>query len=403
MTHVTQAVVLVGGRGTRLGSLTDQTPKPMVDVSGRPFLEYVLDTLAAQGFTDIVLLTGYLSDAISTRYHGIAHKGARITCVREATPLGTAGALQNAADILHEQFIMLNGDTFFDINLRALCQIGNSYDGPSTLALRTVEGDRYGAVMWDGRKIHSFAMRGVGGVINGGIYFLRKSILQHIPSRLPASIEGDVFPVLAELGVLYGAHFEDFFIDIGIPEALAQAQETVPAQMLRPTLFFDRDGVLNLDTGYVHAPEEFIWRDGVIEAIRALNDARWRICVVTNQAGVARGYYSEEAVQKLHRWMNAELAKHGAYIDAFYYSPYHPTEATVERYRQASGCRKPAPGMLLQAMRDWPISPHRSLLIGDKDTDIQAATAANISGILLSPSDDLAKIVADIISTHVEG
>ena len=392
---ITQAVILVGGRGTRLGPITDALPKPMVQVAGRPFLEYMLDELAAQGFTSILLLTGYRSEVITARYDNQSWKGATIRCVTETSPLGTGGALRNAADALEDAFIMLNGDTLFDINLRALCQQGFSYDGVATFALREVSGDRYSAVEWDGKYIHSMTAQS-GGLINGGIYLLRKKILEYIPQGV-VSIEAEVFPKLAEQGILCGIKFDAFFIDIGIPEALAEGQRTIPLQIMRPTLFFDRDGVLNLDRGYVHTREEFEWRDGAIAAIKALNDARWRVCVVTNQAGVARGYYTEADVHALHTWMNTDLAHHGAYIDAFYYCPHHPTEAAIPPYAKNCTCRKPAPGMLLSAQQDWAIDRERSLFIGDQPTDIAAATAAKIKAFHLKKEDNLLHIVAETL------
>jgi mannose-6-phosphate isomerase len=151
----------------------------------------------------------------------------------------------------------------------------------------------------------------------------------------------------------------------------------------RPAVFLDRDGVLNLDHGYVHRPDQIHWTPGAISAVRRLNDLGYRVVVVTNQAGVAHGHYEEEAVHALHAWMRDELAKHGASIDAFYHCPYHP-EAKVERFRSSHIDRKPGPGMILRAFTDLKIDKDRSFLIGDKQTDIAAAQAAGIPGFLFS-------------------
>lgn len=149
----------------------------------------------------------------------------------------------------------------------------------------------------------------------------------------------------------------------------------------RPAAFLDRDGVLNHDLDYVHQPEDFRWIDGAQAAIKRLNEACYYVIVVTNQSGVARGYFEEAAVHRLHAWMNDELHRVDAYIDAFYYCPYHP-QAKVEAYRRQSEDRKPGPGMLLCAKREWPIDWERSFLIGDKDSDMQAAAAAGVPGHL---------------------
>lgn len=154
-------------------------------------------------------------------------------------------------------------------------------------------------------------------------------------------------------------------------------------QKKRPAAFLDRDGVLNVDHGYVCRREDFAWIDGAREAVRFLNDSGYLVIVVTNQSGVARGYYEERDIGILHDWMNAELAAEGARIDAFYYCPYHP-EGAVARYRQVSPLRKPEPGMILQALEEWPIDPALSFLVGDKEADMVAASRAGIRGHLFA-------------------
>ena len=150
---------------------------------------------------------------------------------------------------------------------------------------------------------------------------------------------------------------------------------------LRPALFLDRDGVINIDKGYVSQVSDFEWVDGAAEAISAFNQRNWLVFVVTNQSGIARGYYSEEDMQTLHRWMTAELEAKGANIDRIYHCPFHH-EGEIQRYRKDSIDRKPKPGMLLQAMADYPVKRELSFLIGDKDTDIKAAHNAGVAGFL---------------------
>ncbi len=158
----------------------------------------------------------------------------------------------------------------------------------------------------------------------------------------------------------------------------------------RPTLFLDRDGVLNEDRGYVHRWEDFTWVEGARETVAAFNRAGWLVIVVTNQSGVGRGYYPEEDVHALHARMQEELTKTGARIDAFYHAPQHP-EAPVAAYRHPDPpLRKPNPGMLLQAMADWPIDREASLMIGDKPSDLEAALRAGVKGVLFEGGDLLA-------------
>jgi D-glycero-D-manno-heptose 1,7-bisphosphate phosphatase len=153
--------------------------------------------------------------------------------------------------------------------------------------------------------------------------------------------------------------------------------------MKRPAVFFDRDGVLNEDAGYVSEVSELRWIDGAREAIKTANNAGYFVFVVTNQSGVARGLYEETHVEALHKVMTDDLAKIGAHIDAFEYCPYHP-EALIERYRRVSHRRKPAPGMINDLLERFPVDVSRSILIGDKPTDLEAARAAGIKGYLFA-------------------
>jgi D-glycero-D-manno-heptose 1,7-bisphosphate phosphatase len=151
----------------------------------------------------------------------------------------------------------------------------------------------------------------------------------------------------------------------------------------RPALFLDRDGVINVDKNYVSRIADFEWIEGAAETIAAFNARGWWVFVVTNQSGVAFGYYTEEEMQALHDWMNAELEKRGARIDRIYHCPYH-AEGSVVRYRRDSYDRKPRPGMLIQAMTDFPVIRESSFLIGDKEADLEAAKAAGVAGFLFT-------------------
>ena len=158
----------------------------------------------------------------------------------------------------------------------------------------------------------------------------------------------------------------------------SENQENVDVR--RPAAFLDRDGVLNIDHGYTHRPEQLEWIDGAPEAVRLLNQAGYFVFVVTNQSGIARGYYDEAAVKSFHVRMQNDLASHGARVDAFYYCPHHP-EGTIKSLAINCRCRKPGPGMLEQAASEWPIDRGASFLVGDKDEDVAAAHAFNIRGV----------------------
>ena len=380
-----QAVFLAGGLGTRLKDRTRATPKPLLEVAGRPFLDTLLDEAARHGFTDILLLAGHFGEQVTARYDGRDWRGAKIRVLREPEPLGTGGALRFALPHLAEHFLLANGDSFFDINLRALAMAVPQ--GGATMALRNVAGDRYGRVRLEGNRVVSFHApeEGVDGPINGGVYAVNRAVVQAIAAG-KVSLESDIFPALATTGRLRGEVFSRYFIDIGVPQDFERAQQELPRQLRRPAVFFDRDGVLNRDIGYLHRPEEFVWLDGAKQAVRLCNDAGYFVFVVTNQAGVARGLYGEENVRALHDWMSRELAAQGAHVDAFEYCPHHP-DGISTHYRRACRRRKPEPGMLLDILSRWPVDKDASFLIGNTQSDLDAAAGAGIRSHLYQDGD----------------
>src|SRR6185437_7606101 len=180
---------------------------------------------------------------------------------------------------------------------------------------------------------------------------------------------------------LRGAVADGYFRDIGMPDDFARAQHEIPHLLHRRALFLDRDGVINHDHGYVGSRDRFDWIPGALETIAHATRAGWHVFIVTNQSGVARGFYDEAAAAALLDWIADEARGAGGTVDDWRYCPFHP-EATVDAYRRASDWRKPAPGMLLDLIRAWEIDPARSVMFGDQDTDMRTAMAAGVAGYL---------------------
>jgi D,D-heptose 1,7-bisphosphate phosphatase len=383
---VSQCVILVGGRGQRLGGLTRVTPKPLLPVSGKPFLDHLIRRAARFGFTDIILLGGFLGEQVQSRYEGTRRVSGRDVSVRviiEPKPAGTGGALTFLSDVAEENFILMNGDSWIEMDLRNFAEQIVA-PGSARVALRRFDDpDRYGSVRLEGERIAEFNASGASSgcvLINSGVYLISRKFVLGI-DKVPCSLEHDIFPESARLGTLFGTVVDGFFIDIGVPSDFARASEAIRDNMFRPGVFFDRDGVLNRDGGYTYRTEDLIWNDGAIEAVRQVNAAGWYAFVISNQAGVAHGYYDEADVDRFHRQMDVALAEAGAHIDEFVYCPFHP-DGKVLRYRQDSQNRKPRPGMISQLLVDWPVDISRSFAIGDKPIDIEAARAAGMVGYL---------------------
>ncbi|HVQ72343.1 MAG TPA: HAD-IIIA family hydrolase [Bradyrhizobium sp.] len=387
-----QAVILIGGLGTSSDKIIGSVPKPLLAVAGKPFLDYILDELARYPTVqDILLLADDQAGQVVDRYAGRRWRGASISVVSAPARMGTGGALKFAAPRLDRKFLLLNGHSFFDFNLLDLAAPARTPAIVRMALKRDETGDRYGRVLLDRDFITKFLPAGVlNGPINSGAYCVDRDVLSFIDEG-PCSLEQAVFPHLAETGQLRATAYDGFFVDIGVPADLVRAQSELPARVRRPAVFFDRDGVLNIDKGYVHKIEDFEWVAGAREAIKLCNDRGYLTFVVTNQAGVARGYYGVEDIQTLHDWMNRDLAEIGAHIDEFQYCPYHE-EGVVAEWRQASDRRKPAPGMILDCLKGWPVRKESSLLIGDMPHDLQAADAAGISGHLFRGGDLLSFI-----------
>lgn len=397
-----QCAILAGGLGTRLGALTSDTPKPLLDCGGRPFLAWVLRELSRFGITEVLLLAGYKSERVESFCRELPAWLPKPLSVRisvEPSPAGTGGALWHARDLLHDTFLLINGDSWVDTNLaRFFAAAAAARDAAGTVLLRSMpDCSRYGRAELRGDRIvalHEKSPVSGPGLINGGLYIFHRSMLTLLSPV--CSLEREVLPALAAQERLSGCVLDGYFIDIGLPSDYERAAIELPKRLLRPAVFFDRDGVLNEDVGWVGTRDRYRWIPGAMDALRLTTESGMHVFVVTNQAGVARGLYTEADVERLHGTILDDLLLHGATIDDIRYCPFHP-EGVVESYRRESDWRKPGAGMLLDLLARWDVDARRCMLIGDKPSDLQAATAANITGHLYS-GGNLLHFVEPLIS-----
>lgn len=407
-----QAVILVGGKGTRLGPLTQSRPKPLLEVDGRPFLEHLIQEISRYGFERVTLLAGNLGSQFVEAYDGRILEGLRIDVVLEEHPLGTGGALRHAAesDCLENEFLLMNGDSWIDTNLVRLSLYWETMrqSCPDVEMLMLLKGmddvSRYGSVGLDGGLVSYFKeknpeMNRHPGLINAGVYVLNRNVVCRVDRGTQVSLERDILPSLVDQRRVAGmiADIDSYFIDIGLPETLEQSRNELALRRRRPAIFLDRDGTLNRDSGYTHKPQDLVWIEGAKEAIKLANDSGFFVFVVTNQSGVARGLYDEEAIVRFHGAMQKDLFKVGAHIDAFHWCPHHP-EGQIERYKKHCSCRKPQPGMITELANRWPLDLHGSVMVGDSVTDLKAADAAGISSIKYS-GGNLADLIRHYISS----
>lgn len=379
-----QCVILVGGLGSRLGELTRAIPKPLLPIAGRPFLDVLVSEAVRRGFTRFVFLAGHAWNEIAIFSRTLADRYGddfSFTLSVEPEPAGTGGALIHALPLLEDRFLLLNGDTWSDFNWLDLVVRAQARDASMIATRLARSAERYESfeIAPDG-LISTIMPRCLGkepALINSGVYALRKADLRNFTGKV--SLEGTILPALVEAGRLFAHSYDGFFIDIGVPATYGAGQHEIPARLVRGAIFLDRDGVLNHDDHYVHRPEQVRWIKGAQAAVKRANDLGLYVFVVTNQAGVARGYYDEESVQSLHRWMTEQFRVVGAHIDDWRYCPYHP-DGIVGTYRVEHSWRKPAPGMLLDLMARWPVDAAKSLMIGDQASDMAAAHAAGIPG-----------------------
>lgn len=379
-----EAIILAGGFGTRLAKVVKDVPKPMAPVAGRPFLQFVIDDLIEQGVDRIILAVCYKKDVIID-FFGSYYRGAEILYSIETTPLLTGGAVRQALRSCKEDRVfIINGDTFFSVDLNAMRRFSVNHGKNVVIAVKEMrEFSRYGKVEIDAQmEVVAFHEKQYCdlGFINGGIYDLKRTALDVYPSKF--SMEDEYFPVALKTHDILAFPSQGLFIDIGIPEDYQKAQALFKIP-LRRAAFFDRDGTINVNYGHVYKPEDLEFVPGTPEIIHAWNKLNVPVIVISNQAGIAKGLYTETQMNTFNEHLNNRLKQdYDAHIDAFYICPHHPD------YTGECDCRKPKPGLILKAAKEWDIDLSKSIFYGDKESDHLAAEAAGVGQFCLIRCED---------------
>lgn len=373
---IDQAVILCGGLGKRISKITKKTPKPLIRANGKPVVEHLIKNFSRFGIKEILLLCGYKNQFFKKKYHNKIFYGVKIKCIIEKKPLGTSGAIYNSKNYLKKNFILCNGDTFFDINISDLLFNFLKKNKVSFVALKKIKNNsRYDCFKIDEKKKLCLSENKKSLYISSGICVFKKKIIKYLVKE--GSLEKEVFPKLLSDNQLYGKIYKNDFIDMGIYKELKRLPKFLDKIHRKPALFLDRDGVINKDTGYLHKIKDLIWKSNIIRFIKKYNDLNFYVFVITNQSGIGRGYYKEKHLNKLHNWINFQIRKKGGNIDEFFFAPYF-SKSKVRNYRKNKKLRKPNIGMIEKAKKNWKIDFKDSLLIGDSLIDKQTAINAGI-------------------------
>ena len=394
-TMITEAIILAGGFGTRLQSVVQDVPKPMADINGLPFLHYIFAWLKKEGIETAILSVGYKHEVIAD-YFGESYLGIDVKYSIEESPLGTGGAIKLALQkVVSPRCFVLNGDTYFNINLNDLAAI----DAPCVIAAKELTNfDRYGTLevnQYGLIKAFNEKQPCKKGQINGGIYLIETSLFDHVIADV-FSFETSVLEPLSQKQQVYSVLFHTYFMDIGIPEdytlfkkdALKKNHQSMHNNKLNVdntwTLFLDRDGVINerLIDDYVKQLNELEIIKGVPEAIKHFTARFGRIIVVTNQQGIGKGMMTADDLAIIHGFIEEVIRSAGGKIDQFYFAPQLAAEKSIYR--------KPGIGMGLQAQQDYPeIDFNKCVMVGDSESDIEFGMKLGMKTVMLKNGRNL--------------
>lgn len=423
-----KVVIMAGGRGTRIAELFPDIPKPLIPVDGMPILEREIRSLASQGFEDIILTVGYLADKILAYFGDGSQLGVKIEYFVEKTPLGNAGALfQLKEKIDGEPFFLLNADAAFDVDFNRMLDFHkkhgtlvtlfthpNSHPYDSGLIIADEKGNVEKWLSKEDERPQWYKNR-----VNAGLHVIDPKVLELSLKNLeidPATgypkgkvdLDRQILKPLCGTGKMFCYDSPEYVKDMGTPERFHQVEEdykngVVQAKNLhnrQKAIFLDRDGTINKYVGFLRNIDEFELIEGVSEAIKLINQSGYLAIVVTNQPVIARGEVTWDELHEIHTKMETLLGKDGAYIDGIYVCPHHPDkgfEGERPEYKIDCDCRKPKPGLLLQAANDFNIDLLQSYLIGDSQSDVQTGIAANLkSSFLVDKENDLLHWVLQI-------
>ncbi len=422
---------MAGGKGTRIASVRNDIPKPMIPVLGKPILQYQIENLRECGITDITIGIGHLGHFIRDYFNDGKEFGVKISYFEETVPLGTAGALFAFPELnLTEDFLLLCGDTIFDIDfnrfisfhrehkaLATLMAHPNNHPYDSSLLVTEIEYPKTGSgtlpldtgrvAKWlakedSSRDINSPDFCFYKNRVNAGIEIISPELLKITRERLFAEdknlnngpqnprkidLDRDVLKPAVSSGRIFAYDSSEYIKDMGTPDRLVQVESDVKCGRVsaknlshrQRAIFLDRDGTINKEVGFLTDIKSLELIPGAADAIKKINAAGFLAILITNQPVIARGEVSFEELQAIHNKLESLLGQEGAYLDGIYFCPHHTDKGFAgERpeYKVNCTCRKPLPGMILNAAEDFNIDLSQSFMIGDRDKDAECGDSA---------------------------
>ena len=415
---------MAGGRGTRLSALNADIPKPMFPILGKPILEYQIESLKKSRITDITLIVGHLKEVVCDYFDDGSKWGVNIDYIIENKPLGTAGALFYLKERVREDFILVFGDLILDVDFNRFMDFHKEHGAMITL---------YGhpnAHPYDSDVISINKNNNVTGIlsknedrnfyyhnfVNAGLYCISPAVLKTILLPEKLDFEKKLVAEQIEKGTVYAYKSTEYVKDMGTPDRLEAVLADVKNRVVacrnlkekQKAIFLDRDGTINEHVGFLRNIDEFELLPGVADAIAKINASSYLTIVATNQPVISRGEVTFAELDEIHKKMETELGKEGAYLDDIFFCPHHPHkgyEGEVAELKIDCDCRKPKIGMLQQAAEKYNIDLSFSWYIGDTTMDIQTGKNAGMKTILVQTgeagNDDKYDVIPDFIAVDL--
>ena len=405
MKKIDVAVIMAGGKGSRLRSITnDEIPKPMVPVDGKPLLEYQVEALKEYSIKKIVMIVGHLGEKIMEHFKDGKDFGVDIDYIVEKEPLGTAGAFYYLKDKTDaKDFLLVFGDVFFDIDFDRMEDFHFKNAALTTL-LAHPNGHPYDSDLIqtdDNGKVIGFDSKNnvrdywYDNMVNAGMYVINRELLELVGEPVKIDFEKDILANQVKNGAnIYAYHSPEYVKDVGTVDRINATVEELKNGLIasknlknrQRAIFLDRDGTMNVSKGFISNADDLELIPRTIEAVKAINKSGALAIVITNQPVIARGECSFEELHNIHNKLKTLLGEKGAFVDDIFYCPHHPDkgfEGEVPELKFDCECRKPKTGMIDEAVKKYNIDLSKSYMVGDSTMDLELARNAGVKSVLV--------------------